>query len=328
MTDAKIGLGSTVVSALLAVLERPWIWLLALVGFLVRGGWLLVLAPIVVLPTAVGIANIVAPLLEDVAFGRRTADVITVSLASVFVAAAWLVAGGLLAAATEIETVRATAGVLGDPEQDDRVDLARGAHGVWRVLAVRLVTLVPLLLALAWAAVRFVSVGYQELTNPSDVASPAAYRILGGAPDAVLAVVVTWLLAEILGAVGSRRVVLAGDDIVHALRGGLRQLRRFPARSLGLATLSATVMASVLAISALGTSTTWGALRAALTSGDVSLGTSLTVVLFVALFAGSLILVALTAAWRSAIWTVEVDRAGRTMAAGTFGGGDQTRTGD
>ena len=71
-----MGIGATAVAALLAILERPSTWLLGLVGFLVRGGWLIVLGPIVVLPTAVGLANVVAPLVEDIAFGRRSDEVI------------------------------------------------------------------------------------------------------------------------------------------------------------------------------------------------------------------------------------------------------------
>jgi hypothetical protein len=321
-----VSLGATLTTSLLAVLERPSTWLLALVGFLIRGGWLLVLAPIVVLPTAVGIANVVAPLLEDVAFGRRMEDVLTVSVTSLVVIVVWLVLGGILVAATEVETVRMTAGAL-----DGRIErpaMARAAHPVRRVLAVRLVTLAPLGIALAWASIRFVSVGYLELTNPSDVATPAAYRILAGAPDAVIALVVTLLLAEILGGVAARRVILTGDGVRPALRGALRHLRRAALRLTGLATVSAAVMLTVLAVTALGTSTTWDALRAALANGDSSIGTSLTLLLFVALFAGSLVLVALTAAWRSAIWTVEVDRASEQTASGTFGGGDRTRSGD
>lgn len=319
-----MSVGATLTASLLAVLERPSTWLLALVGFLVRGGWLIVLAPIVALPTAVGIANVIAPLLEDVAFGRRIGDVITVSLASFAVVVAWLIIGGLLAAATEVETVRVTAAAL----DDRRAPRASGVRPVWRVLAVRLVSLAPLGLALAWAAVRVVGVGYRELTNPSDVASPAPYRILAGAPDAVLAVVATWLLAEIVGAVAARRVILGGEGIRPALRGSLRHLRHAPGRLIALASVSAVVLLAVLGVTSLGTSTGWDALRGALASGDASIWTSVILVVFVALFAGSLVLVALATAWRSAIWTVDVSaHLGRT-SAGTFGGGNGSRSGD
>ena len=65
---------ATLGASLLAVLARPSTWAFGLLGFLVRGGWLLVVAPIVVVPTPIGLANIVAPVLEDIAFGRRTTE--------------------------------------------------------------------------------------------------------------------------------------------------------------------------------------------------------------------------------------------------------------
>ena len=319
-----MSVGAIVIASFLAVLERPSTWALALVGFLVRGGWLIVLAPIVVLPTAVGIANVVAPMLEDVAFGRNTDDVIRSGAVALIVVLAWLTVGGLLAAATEVETVRRTAGsaeLRGEPADT-------GAGRTWRVLLARLVALLPLVGALVWAVLRFVGVGYRELTNPSDVAIPVALRIVIGAPDAALGILAAWLLAEIVGAIAARRIVLAGDGVRCGLGGGLRTLRARPGRSIGLAAVSALILIVVLAITAIATGTAWDALRGALADGDASVGTSLILVLFVALFAGSLVLIGLVSAWRSALWTADLLAAAGSGTDGTFGGGDGTRTGD
>jgi len=316
-----VSVGATLTASLLAVLDRPSTWLLALVGFLIRGGWLIVLAPIVVVPTAVGVANVVAPLLEDVAFGRRTDEVLASAAIGLLVAAIWLVGGGLLAAATEVETVRRT---TEDPERAV-VPTRRGR--VWRVLAVRLLALLPLVVAIGWAALRFVGVAYRELTNPSDVAIPAAWRIVAGAPDAGLAVLGAWLFAEIVGAVGARRVVLAGDGVRAALRRGVAHLRSDAVRSIALASVSALALIVVLAISGLAAGTSWTALRAALADGDASTGTVAVLVLFVGLFAGGLVLIGLTTAWRSAVWTVELADA-LPVRDGTFGGGRGNQSGD
>ena len=54
-----------------AILARPATWPLALLTFLLRGGLLLVAAPILVLPSAVGLANVVVPWLSALVFGRR-----------------------------------------------------------------------------------------------------------------------------------------------------------------------------------------------------------------------------------------------------------------
>ena len=319
-----MSLGATVTASLLAVLERPATWALALVGFLVRGGWLIVLAPIVVLPTTVGVGNVVAPLLEDIAFGRNTEDVIRVGGTALVVVGAWVLIGGLLAAATEVETMRGTAA-----SAELGVAPARDLPGATRrVFVVRVLALLPLIVALAWAVMRFVGVGYREFTNPSDVALPVALRIVMGAPDAALGIAAGWSFGEIVGAIAARRIVLAGDGVRAALRAGIGRLRARPARSIGLAGLSAVLLIVVLVITGIATGTAWDALRGALAEGDASIATSLILLLFVALFAGGLVLIGLVTAWRSALWTVDVLRAGGPGPNGTFGGGGRTRTGD
>ncbi len=62
-------LGAGLVAPLLITLARPSIWPLAFVAFLLRGGIVVVLAPIVVLPSAVGLANVLAPAITSIAFG-------------------------------------------------------------------------------------------------------------------------------------------------------------------------------------------------------------------------------------------------------------------
>jgi hypothetical protein len=317
-----VAIGATSVAALLAVLERPVTWVLGLVGFLVRGGWLIVLAPIVVLPTAVGIANVVAPLVEDIAFGRRTDEVITVGAIALIVALVWLIGGGLLAAAAEVECVRQTLGGLG--ETSPRTTMR---HPIWRVFAVRCLTLVPFVVALAWSGFRLTSVGYRELTVPSDVAIPILYRILGGAPDAIMAMLLTWLFAEIAGGLAARTVILEATQVRDALREALRDLRHRPWRLGALASLSAAVLLAVIGVTGLATSTTWDGLRAALGEGDVSIGAAALLVLFVGLFAAGLVILGLVTAWRSAVWTV-IAVQGVRSSAGTFGGGPDTRSGD
>lgn len=316
-----MGIGATAGTALLAVLERPSTWLLALVGFLVRGGWLVVLAPIIVLPSAVGLANVVAPLVEDIAFGRRTDEVTSVVLSAVLVLGVAVIGGGLLAAATEVEAVRRTAAAL------ERPPARPTRYAVGRVLAVRLISLIPLLVALAWSAVRIISVAYRELTVPSDVATPITLRILAGAPDALVALLVAWLVAEVVGGLAVRWVVLRGDGVRDALRDALRDGRRDAGRLIALGVVSVLVLLTVIAVTGLATGTVWAGLRGALADGDPSSATLAVLVLFVALFAGSLVILGLTAAWRSALWTVVAGRHD-VPAAGTFGGGRDSRSGD
>jgi hypothetical protein len=117
-----------------------------------------------------------------------------------------------------------------------------------------------------------------------------------------------------------------------ALRSAIRRLRHDPLRLVVLAALPTLVLLLVLAVTALGTGTGWDQLRAALADRDASVGTSLLIVLFVGLFAGSLVLLAIATAWRSAIWTLQgietLDETLDTSVAGTFGGGTSSRSGD
>jgi hypothetical protein len=316
-----VGTGAIAVAALLAVLERPSIWLLGLVGALVRGGWLLVLAPIIVLPSPVGLANAIAPVVEDIAFGRQTDEVTSVLLTCAVAVLIWVIGGGLLAAATEVEAVRRTASAL------DRSSVQRGRHQVWRVLAVRLISLIPLLGALVWSTARIVSVAYMELTVPSDVATPITFRILAGAPDALIALLATWLFSEVVGGLAARYVVLEGQGPRAALREALRAARHGIGRTTSIGLVSVVVLLAVVAITGLATGTVWAALRAELADAGAWFATLALLVLFVGLFVGSLVILGLTAAWRSAVWTVVALGAEPTVA-GTFGGGAGSRSGD
>jgi hypothetical protein len=326
-------------ASLLAVLDRPSTWPLALVTFLLRGGWLVVVAPIVVLPTAGGLANVLAPMVEDIAFGRRTDEVIGLVGVAALVAVVWLIGGGLIAAIAEVEVVRRIAGEPqgdGEPVPDggptgglpgggDPLGDQRGSVGPgWRVLVLRLIALVPLAVALAFGGFRLVTVAYRELTVPSDVALPVAWRIVSGAADGLALIIVAWLFSEAVGALGARGVVQRGEGVRSALRGALRRVGRMPIRTTLLATASTVVLIAIVAIAALASGAIWDALRSALGEGDITLGSVVLVVTFVAVFGGGLVLIALVAAWRAAIWTLETD----PRLAGTFGGGDGTRSGD
>jgi hypothetical protein len=307
-----LSIGPTLSGALLAVLARPSTWPLALLGFLVRGGWLLIVAPIVVIPTPVGLANVIAPLLEDVAFGRRTGELIGLAGSAVAIVLIWLFGGGLVAAAVEAESIRRIA-------DEEGIPWPRGSVA-WRIVAARFIADLPLAIGAVWAAVRIVAVAYRELTVPSDVTAPAAWRIVAGAPDAFAILFVTWFFGEVVGAVAARRIVLDGVGVRSALREGFRRLAREPARMIALGLAGTASLVVVLAVTGLAVGATWNALGAALSIGDTSPATTVLLLLFVALFAGGLVLLGLVCAWRAAIWTMDV--------GGTFGGGSGTRTGD
>ncbi len=307
--------GATLVASLLVSLARPATWPLALATFLLRGGFVLVLAPIIVLPSAVALGNLLTPLVSTFVFrgfGAVAAPVIGLAV----VALVWLVSGGLLAAAIETELVRR---VAADDDAWSTAPAPRArsvgappiATPVWRVLTVRLLAQLPLFLGLSWGAIRIVTVAYRELTVPTDVTVALVIRVVSGAPDAVAVVVVTWLIGEVVGAIAARRVILLGEPVPTALvRGAGRVLRR-PVRCLALAVLPLVPMALSVSLVGFATSATWDALRAGLSFGGSAVLSVALLLVLVGLFVGGLLLIGTASAWRAAVWTVDV--------AGTFG---------
>jgi hypothetical protein len=318
-----VSLGATLSASFLVTLVRPATWLLALAAFLLRGGIILVLAPIVVIPSAVGLANVIAPTLTSFVFGGVSAAFILLVAGIATTVLLWLVVGGFLAAAVEVEAVRIVA------SDEDVVAASGRALGgrvadrsgqAWRVLAVRLLSHLPTVLAIAFGAVRIVAVTYRELTVPSDVVSPLVLRVVRGAPEAVVFILVAWLIGEAIGAVAARRIVLWGDPIPRALAQAMIATVRHPIRSAVFVTLPLLALVAVLVPSAAAAAATWRAVRATLATDAGLMPALLLVTLLVVLWAGGLLLTAVIAAWRGAVWTV--------AGAGTFGATGTDRQGD
>jgi len=304
--------GATLVASLLLALARPRTWAMALATFLLRGGILVVLAPIVVLPSAVALSNVLTPLLSTIVFHGFESVVLPLAIGGLG-AMLWLLGGGLVAAAIEAEEVRT---IAADDEAWPAGRPLRGGspyeHPAWRVLTVRLLAHLPLLLALSWGAIRIVTVAYRELTVPSDVAVAIVLRVARGAPDAVAVVLVAWLVGEMVGAIAARRVILLGEPVPRALGRAALELGRHPLRVVVLAAVPLVALVVVLLGVGLAGSATWDALRAALSFGNDGLVALVLLVALVGLFSGGLLLIGVISAWRAAAWTVEL--------AGTFGG--------
>lgn len=312
-------LGSLAVS-LLATLANPSTWILALAGFLVRGGIVLVLAPIVVVPSAVGLANLVAPTLTSMVFGGISGEVLTTIALIVVALATWLIVGGLAAAAVESEGAlviardEEVAGGVGRPDRPTR------SGAMMRIFLARALAAGPLAIALAAGSIRVVAVAYRELTVPSDVGVALVIRIVRGAPEAIAWIVLAWILAEIAGAMAARRIALAGDGVIAALGGSVRQIVRSPLRAVVAFVVPLAVLIAVVVPSTAASVAGWDTVRASIANDAGPLAVAAWIAIFVGLWAGGLVLIGMACAWRSAIWTLE--------AARTFGGVPNGRPGD
>jgi hypothetical protein len=319
--------GAAMVASLLVILPRPTAWIIALAAFLVRGGLLLFLVPILVIPSPVGLATIVGPTLTAFWLGGMSLGFAAIVAGIFALFFAWLIVGGLVAAVTERELIGLVAAddELATTGAIPRLPPGRRRGRIWRIVIVRLAGHIPLAVALGYGSLRLVEATYRELTLPSDVLTPIAWRVLGAAPDAIAAIVLAWSLGEILGSLGARRLVLWGQSIDRAYIGAWADLLRRPVSTIATFVLPTIVLALVAGPIVLGAGLVWDALRVALAGqrpGDV-LPIGLTTLAFVAIWSASLLVAGLVAAWRSAAWTVELVR-----TRGTFGGGTPQRPGE
>ncbi len=151
---------------------------------------------------------------------------------------------------------------------------------------------------------------YRELTNPLDAATPVAIRVVRDVPEVIVVVSLAWIVAEVIGALAARRIVLAGDGVLTAIREAVVEVVRRPLSTVARWGDPFGVLLAVLIPSLLAASATWGAVRAAI-GGPNATVLFIDIVAFVGLWLIGLLLVAVVCAWRAAVWTVAVAAAPR-----------------
>jgi hypothetical protein len=286
------------VAALAATLARPAWWSMALAAFLVRGGILLLLLPILTLPSPAELATTLSPTISALAFGGLTAGVVVALLTALVMALALLAAVGLTGAWLD----RAQ---LLEAATDEDLELGwRPAHASLRdALALRLTAHLPTLAAVAYATFRLIGAAYDELLSPGDATVPMVLRIVERAPDALLAVGVTWLAGEAIGALAARRAAAGAS-----FRGALWRSARQVASRRGLATLLVTTAAAVVILAPflVVAARSWGNLRDLLLDGGHPVLVAAALLVLVATWILGLASTGAALAWRTAAWTAEV----------------------
>jgi hypothetical protein len=310
-------------ASLLATFGRPSWWVLALAGFLVRGGVLLFVLATVSLPSPLIISNIVAPLVVPLALGRLDGPTLALIGIGVAIVATWLLGGAWVAAATEVALIRDGREAMEDEGLVVTPPIAPGRWLATRVAAAKLLAHVPTALALAVGSVRIGSIAYLELTNPFEVTTPLVVRVIAGAAGPIAAIVVVWLLAEIVGGLAARRIVLGGASVLRGLRGAVWQVIRRPLATLAPALLTTTILAIDLAVLLGAVAFAWTQAGEQLTTvqTDAS-GLTIALLAFGASWIGALALTGLIVAWRGAAMTFEFERTALATASKTRGAPD------
>jgi hypothetical protein len=309
-------------AALLAALGRPSWWILALAGFLVRGGIILFVFAIVTLPSPLALSNVLGPIVTPLYLGRVEPATVALISSAILTLVAWVVAGGWFAAATEVVLIREAQRAASDEGLPGGSSRPSGSLLIARSTAAHLIALLPMAVALAIGSVQIFGVAYRELVNPSD-AGPIVLRVIAGAVSPVVVVVVLWILGEIIGGMAVRRVVLDDTAVVDAVLRSAVDLVARPAGGL-LAPLVTTAvlvvdLGAVLAVVMI----VWTEVRTRLIGPIVDpLATALALATLGAAWCLALLVTGLIDAWRSVAMTLEVERATAAELARSAVGGD------
>jgi hypothetical protein len=322
---------SALAGAVAVVAGDPGLWALGLLGFLARGGLLLLALPILTIP---------GPVLLSIVFREQitSADGLAGSPLLVLLGAT-LVAGvilfGVLAAAwAEVHAFERT---VSDPETEAlRRSLParprslepgeRSSLVLW-VAAIFAAGLVPILLAVLLAGDQMGHALVAETQAPSSVGAPLVVRVIGGARLELALCLVVALVVEALVSLGSRRLLAARYSVLPegagaeseasetrtALAGALRLVHQ-PARSLGVALLCWGVTIVGVGLALLVIEVSWTNVRDVLlsladpTRPALLLVAAIELAVFCAVWLGALLLVGVTSALRTALWTVDAVR--------------------
>lgn len=226
----------------------------ALAGFLLRGGFLVVLLPIVVLPSVIGLAG--ATGVEAFGIdGHPTAWLFEIAAVIAVIAAAYLILAFVVGSLVDVLVI----GAALDPDADaaPRTRSLPGMGLVTDLAVIRAICAAPLGPALYWAGVQIYSSAYDELTTPTNLATPLAVRVVQDAAPAVVVLVLIWMVSEVFGAMVIRRMVLLDTGIARSFTGALFQLVGRPISTIATAIVSYGVSAAAIGLALVASATTF-----------------------------------------------------------------------
>lgn len=312
-------------TAFAVVVGRPSLWLISSLGFALRGGILVLLLPIFVLPTAVE-----ARLLLGTNLGSTG---LTPSFfSSLGLAGALLIAPIALAlfaiAYLELAAFERIAGDEETAEQREEHQPAppsgagRRALVAW-LAAVQLAAVVGLAIAALPLANSVVAVTTEEILRPSVPGGSIYLRVFSGVREPLAMVLAAVVIVELLTALVSRQLLLRGVGLAgqvgpsqrlgvrSALAAGLARPLRHPLRTAATALLGWSLSLGVLVPVLWTLLLAWETVRSTYlatgsqTDAQSVTGLILVTVALAAVFLAGVLLCGLASALRSALWTID-----------------------
>jgi len=330
-----------IATALELVLVEPGSWVVALAGFLARGGVLLFVLLVVELPSPITVTLIFG---VDAVTGtgqpteRLVVAIVTgvvaagVTLLAMLMAAAWtdVVAYSRARPAIQPERPFAT-----PPERPFATPPERGMLAslgdVLGVAWLQSLGLIPALVAFALAAPIVGQVAVGELLLPSSSEVPYLLRVIAGAQLPLVRAVVVLALVELVVTVATRRYLGAGSarSVVRAFGSALATIVRRPLSIAGAWTVGWIVLVGAAGAGVWAVSLAWGEVRSAFLDRSLALpflpggceaaacsdpealalstlGAAAAVALFVAVWIAALAAVGVASAFRSSLWALVV----------------------
>jgi len=292
-----------------ATFARPEWWAIALAGFLVRGGVIVILLPILSLPSVPRLATAVAPTVEAMVLGAPTTTGVLIAVGVCALIAGLLLLAALAGSWLDLALVRAAAA---DEELELEWSPARGS--ALGALGIRLAAHVPTLVIFAFAAIRLGNAAYAEVLSPGDPAVPMVLRVAQRAPEALLVLALAWLVGEAVGGLAARRRA-AGESTVRALPRAIGQVLR--PRGLATLALTSAVVLVIAVPSLIVIGDAWERVRADLIDGAGLAQVGSGLVVLAAGWALGLTLLGASLAWRATAWTAEARGPRRVVAVET-----------
>ena len=300
-TQAVPGWRAIVGHALAAPVEQPSLWLLGTLSFSLRGGIVLLLLPIIVLPTQVEVRLMIGNNLGSSGF--TPAFYMGLAAATIFATGLVMVVLYSLARLEMASYDRLTA----DPELEVQPTRDPGAR-LRDLFVVQALSLIVLLLAAVPLANGVGQWTYQEIINPSSAAN-LYDRVLAHLIPPLALVIVALPIIDSISAMWVRGL-LSGESVGSAFLGSVGAIVRRP-----IWFVASTVVAWLaLTLAVAGTdwalTIAWQATRAAYLSttsvSDMlsSIAPLLVAVLLAGVFVCGLAICGYVAGFRNALWTV------------------------
>lgn len=270
------------------VAGQPQLWLLGSAAFMLRGGALLLLLPLIIVPTPVEIRLLLGGNLGSEGFSPG----LVIGVLG-FAVAATLVLMAMLYAVSWLEVwsfQRVAPGPLGSAVDERKVAA--------RVFSVQAAALSALALAALPLALGAINVAYGEIVRPTG-SGPLYDRILGGVQGPLVFLGAALVVIEAVSAIASRRI-LARDFGLPAAGNG-RRWRPLVAALGWLVTLAALVP-SLWALNLI-----WQSVKAGLAGFQAPVfgAVAPAIVGLAVVYAVTVVLTGFASALRGALWTVQ-----------------------